>query len=44
MRVQGDLYTRQGMIEEAGQMFQSTSNEIAGLDSVFVAAEALLPT
>ncbi|ADV20626.1 Hypothetical protein CGB_B9070W [Cryptococcus gattii WM276] len=44
MKVQGDLYTRQGMIEEAGQMFQSTSSEIAGLDSVFVAAEALLPT
>lgn len=44
MRIQGDLYTGQGMIEEAGQMFQSTSSEIAGLDSVFAAAEALLPT
>ncbi|OXH40985.1 separase [Cryptococcus neoformans] len=44
MRVQGDLYTGQGMIEEAGQMFQNTSSEIAGLDSVFAAAEALLPT
>ncbi|ODO11404.1 hypothetical protein I350_00183 [Cryptococcus amylolentus CBS 6273] len=44
LRVQGDLYTRQDLVEEANQVFECTSNEIAGLDATFAAAEALLPT
>nr|XP_031857742.1 uncharacterized protein CI109_006837 [Kwoniella shandongensis]KAA5524814.1 hypothetical protein CI109_006837 [Kwoniella shandongensis] len=43
-RIQGDLLSRQEMIEEAHQIFESTSNDIKGLDEVFVAAEAMLPT
>ncbi|WVQ78257.1 hypothetical protein IAT38_000341 [Cryptococcus sp. DSM 104549] len=44
MKVQGDLYSRQELVEEAHQIFTATSKEIAGLDQAFVAAEALLPT
>ncbi|WVQ71462.1 hypothetical protein IAR50_000999 [Cryptococcus sp. DSM 104548] len=44
LQVQGDLYTRQELVEEANQVFECTSNEIAGLDATFAAAEALLPT
>ncbi|OCF72123.1 hypothetical protein I204_07388 [Kwoniella mangroviensis CBS 8886] len=42
--LKGDLYSRTEMIEEAEQVFQSTSKEIEGLDRVFVANEAVLPT
>nr|XP_019042993.1 hypothetical protein I302_08702 [Kwoniella bestiolae CBS 10118]OCF21923.1 hypothetical protein I302_08702 [Kwoniella bestiolae CBS 10118] len=42
--LKGDLYSRTEMIEEAEQVFQSTSREIEGLDRVFVANEAVLPT
>ncbi|WWD01675.1 hypothetical protein V866_008621 [Kwoniella sp. B9012] len=42
--LKGDLYSRTEMIVEAEQVFQSTSKEIEGLDRVFVANEAVLPT
>ncbi|WWC85253.1 uncharacterized protein L201_000115 [Kwoniella dendrophila CBS 6074] len=42
--LKGDLYSRTEMIEEAEQVFQTTSKEIEGLDKVFVANEAVLPT
>ncbi|WVQ70354.1 uncharacterized protein L199_008581 [Kwoniella botswanensis] len=42
--LKGDLYSRTEMIEQAEQVFQSTSKEIEGLDRVFVANEAVLPT
>nr|XP_019002345.1 uncharacterized protein I203_04824 [Kwoniella mangroviensis CBS 8507]OCF65806.1 hypothetical protein I203_04824 [Kwoniella mangroviensis CBS 8507] len=42
--LKGNLYSRTEMIEEAEQVFQSTSKEIEGLDRVFVANEAVLPT
>ncbi|KAK8870007.1 hypothetical protein IAR55_000577 [Kwoniella newhampshirensis] len=43
-RIQGDLLSKQEMLEEAHQVFESASNEIKGLDEVFVVAEAMLPT
>nr|XP_019013302.1 uncharacterized protein I206_01368 [Kwoniella pini CBS 10737]OCF52083.1 hypothetical protein I206_01368 [Kwoniella pini CBS 10737] len=42
--LKGDLYSRTEMLEEAEQVFQSTSRDIEGLDRVFVANEAVLPT
>ncbi|WVN89000.1 uncharacterized protein L203_104216 [Cryptococcus depauperatus CBS 7841] len=44
LTVQGDLYTRQQMVDEAARIFENTSNKIAGLDAVFTATEALLPS
>ncbi|WVF72384.1 hypothetical protein IAT40_007199 [Kwoniella sp. CBS 6097] len=41
-RLKGDLYSRTEMVEEAGEVFESTSKEIAGLDAVFTAAEAVI--
>ncbi|OCF35317.1 hypothetical protein I316_02863 [Kwoniella heveanensis BCC8398] len=43
-RLKGDLYARTEMVEEAGEVFESTSKEIAGLDAVFTAAEAVIPS
>ncbi|WVQ98549.1 hypothetical protein IAU59_005675 [Kwoniella sp. CBS 9459] len=43
-RLKGDLYSRTEMVEEAGEVFESTSKEIAGLDAVFTAAEAIIPS
>ncbi|WVR04981.1 hypothetical protein IAU60_001993 [Kwoniella sp. DSM 27419] len=43
-RLKGDLYSKTEMIEEAGEVFESTSKEIAGLDAVFIAAEAVMPS
>ncbi|WRT66903.1 uncharacterized protein IL334_003868 [Kwoniella shivajii] len=42
--LKGDLYSRTEMVEEAEVVFQTTSKEIEGLDRVFVANEAVLPT
>nr|XP_018264106.1 uncharacterized protein I303_03986 [Kwoniella dejecticola CBS 10117]OBR86264.1 hypothetical protein I303_03986 [Kwoniella dejecticola CBS 10117] len=42
--LKGDLYSRTEMLEEAEQVFQATSKDIEGLDRVFVANEAVLPT
>lgn len=41
-RIQGDVFSRQEMIEEAGQIFEITGKELVGLDEAFVATEALV--
>ncbi|RSH95601.1 hypothetical protein EHS25_000693 [Saitozyma podzolica] len=43
-RIQGDVFSRQEMIEEAGQIFEITTKELVGLDEAFVATEALVPS
>jgi hypothetical protein len=43
-RIQGDLYTRQEQLQEAEEAFATASKDIHGLDTVFVNADALLPT
>ena len=43
-RIKGDLYARQEMIEEAGEMFDNATRAVQGLDAVFNAGEALVPS
>jgi hypothetical protein len=43
-RVKGDLLARQEMAEEANEVFEAASRGIHGLDTVFSAADALLPS
>ena len=43
-RVRGDLLVKLRMIKEARQILTTASKDVQGLDAVFVAAEALLPS
>jgi len=43
-RIKGDLYARQEMIEEAGEMFDNATRAVQGLDAIFNASEALVPS
>lgn len=43
-QVEGDLYARMEMIEEAGQAFAVAGKDIEGLDKVFTEAEAMMPS
>jgi len=43
-RVKGDILARQEMTDEAKQVFEAASKGIHGLDTVFSAADALLPS
>lgn len=42
--VRGDLLARQNLAEEAAEILDVASTGIHGLDTQFVAADALLPT
>ena len=41
-RIKGDLYARQDMIAEAGEMFDNATQAVQGFDAVFNATEALV--
>ena len=43
-RVRGDILARREMTDEAKQVFEAASKGIHGLDTVFSAADALLPS
>jgi separase len=43
-RIKGDLYARQEMLAEAGEMFDNATRAVQGLDAVFNASEALIPS
>jgi hypothetical protein len=43
-RIKGEVFSRQQMVQEAGEIFETTGKEIVGLDAIFMAAEALIPS
>jgi hypothetical protein len=43
-RIQGDVYSKQEMAEEAGAMFDGACQEVTGLEAVFTTIEAILPS
>ena len=43
-RIQGDIFSRQEMAAEAGQMFDGAVRGVQGFDAALAAAEALVPS
>lgn len=43
-RIQGDVFAKQEMIQEAGEVLETADRELLGLDEVFVTQEALVKT